>query len=69
MQCQINEGAVLIYLTSNCPFENSDLKGKTGCYTGTNGSHQTVELLTGLCVDLAKAVVAHLVHEAVEQNR
>ena len=28
-----------------------------------------MELLTGLCVDLAKAVVAHLVHEAVEQNR
>jgi len=27
-----------------------------------------VELLTGLCVDLAEAVVAHLVHEAVEQD-
>lgn len=25
--------------------------------------------LTGLCVDLAEAVVAHLVHEAVEQHR
>lgn len=25
-------------------------------------------LLTGLCVDLAKAVVAHLVHEAVEED-
>lgn len=28
-----------------------------------------MELLTGLCVDLAEAVVAHLVHEAVEQDR
>lgn len=26
-------------------------------------------LLTGLCVDLPEAVVAHLVHEAVEQDR
>lgn len=25
-------------------------------------------LLTGLCVDLAEAVVAHLVHEAVEED-
>lgn len=25
-------------------------------------------LLTGLCVDLSEAVVAHLVHEAVEQD-
>lgn len=28
-----------------------------------------MEVLTGLRVDLAKAVVAHLVHEAVEQDR
>lgn len=28
-----------------------------------------MELLTGLCVDLAEAVVTHLVHEAVEQDR
>lgn len=27
-----------------------------------------MESLTGLCVDLAEAVVAHLVHEAVEQD-
>lgn len=27
------------------------------------------QLLTGFCVDLAKAVVAHLVHKAVEQHR
>lgn len=26
-------------------------------------------ILTGLCVDLAKAIVTHLVHEAVEENR
>lgn len=31
--------------------------------------HEAAELLTGLCVDLAKTVVAHLVHEAVEQDR
>lgn len=28
----------------------------------------TTELLTGLCVDLAEAVVAHLVHETVEED-
>lgn len=27
------------------------------------------EILTGLCVDLAKTVVAHLVHETVEKDR
>lgn len=26
-------------------------------------------VLTGLCVDLAKAIVTHLVHEAVEEDR
>lgn len=26
-------------------------------------------ILTGLCVDLAKAIVTHLVHEAVEEDR
>lgn len=26
-------------------------------------------ILTGLCVDLAKAIVTHLVHEAVKENR
>ncbi len=31
--------------------------------------HSALKLLTGLCVDLAEAVVAHLVHEAVEQDR
>ena len=34
----------------------------------TNRRHRAAELLTGLCVDLAEAVVAHLVHEAVEQD-
>ena len=28
-----------------------------------------MESLTGLCVDLAEAVVAHLVHKTVEQDR
>lgn len=42
---------------------------KIGFCTQTNRSHKAVELLTGLCVDLAEAVVAHLVHEAVEQDR
>lgn len=35
----------------------------------TNRSPQVEEILTGLCIDLAEAVVAHLVHEAVEQHR
>lgn len=28
-----------------------------------------INILTGLCVDLAKAIVTHLVHEAVEEDR
>lgn len=28
----------------------------------------TAAILTGFCVDLSEAVVAHLVHEAVEQD-
>lgn len=33
-----------------------------------NALDQAAAVLTGLCVDLAEAVVAHLVHEAVKQD-